>query len=259
MATLDCENPDAVLNSLSEIYLVEKVQLIEFLQKLDIDAHYEANKPELDSKEEMRRLLENCFGPPKENISQTYWYHLTRAEAGANFEEGLLPLDIVLPRIWQMLLRIVGNSNHAERLIAMSKEGVSSFQYNLKTTNSLHSGPYAMLIKEIGACANSVGNHDYLKIPEIIEDICSGYETHFGESIQPIIELALTPTVVKFWSESKDHLYALSPAIYYAYQSCRGLELSSLANTCFDGKGKAVPKERISYIEQVNHLTGFYV
>lgn len=259
MASLDCESPDAVLNSLSDIYQVEKVQLIEFLQKLDIDAHYETSKPELDSKEEMRRLLENCFGPPKENITRTCWFHLTRAEAATNFDEGLLPLDIVLPRIWQMLLRIVGNSNHAERLIAMSKEGVSSFQYNLKTTNSLHSGPYAMLIKEIGAFANSVGNHDYLKIPEIVEDICSGYETRFGESIQPIIELALIPTIVKFWSESTDHLYALSPAIYYAYQSCRGLELSSLANTCFDGQGKTIPKERISYIERVNHPTDYYV
>jgi len=53
-----------------------------------------------------------------------------------------------------------------------------SFQYNLKTSSSIHWGPYAMLVKEIGF--NDVGNHDYLRVPEIVEDICLSFQQQYG-------------------------------------------------------------------------------
>lgn len=252
MTHLDCESPEAAVNSLAFIYDIKPEQLIDFFRRFDIDEHYETNKPYLAGHDETRRLLENRFGPPKKQITRTYWYHLTRTEKGASFDDGLLPLNSVLPRVWQMLLRVVSGSHHAERLLNMYDQCVENFHYNLKTPDPLHWGPYAMLVKEIGACATSVGNHDYLQIPEIVEDICSGYAARFGVSIQSMVERALVPTVVKFWSEDQEHLYGLTSAIYYAYLSNRGLELSNLANTCFDGNGRTVPKDRIVYVEQTN-------
>lgn len=252
MTHLDCESPEVAVNSLACIYDINPEQLVGFFSQFDIDAHYEANKPDLAGHDETRRLLEKNFGLPKKHITRTYWYHLSRTERGASFEDGILPLNAALPRIWQMLLRIVSGSHHAERLRKMSEQGVENFHYNLKTPDPLHWGTYAMLVKGIGACATSVGNHDYLQTPEIIEDICSGYEARFCESIQPMIERALVPTVVKFWSEAQEHLYGLTSAIYYAYLSNRGLELSGLANTCFDGNGKTVSKDRVVYVEQRN-------
>lgn len=252
MAHLDCENPVTALESLAKIYDADPNAIRQFFCNLDIDEHYERNRPELSGDEEMRRLLEVHFGEPKNAISRTYWFHLTRTKSGEEFSSGILPLNAVLPNIWEMLIRIMSLTPHAERLKVMREKGVQNFQFNFKTPDSLHWGPYAMLVKEIGSHAANVGNHDYLKLPEIIEDICLGYEERFGENIQSTIENSLTPTIVKFWTEESDHLYGLSSAIYYVYLSCRRLELSGLANTCFDGSGAAVPNERIVYVEQKN-------
>ena len=250
MAHLDCECPATALQSIADVYEAKPEAIQQFFCSFDIDEHYERNNPEMFGDEEMRRLLEARFGEPKNAITRTYWFHLTRAEAGAKFGAGILPLNIALPSIWEVLIRIMGNTHQSDRLKTMRAEGVRNFQYNLKTPERSHWGPYAMLVKEIGSYAAIAGNHDYLKTPEIIEDICLGYKERFGEDIQSKIEDALVPTIVKFWTEEPDHLYGLSSAIYYAYLSCRALEMSYLANTCFDGSGTAVPSERIVYVEQ---------
>ena len=43
-----------------------------------------------------------------------------------------------------------------------------------------HYGPYAMLVREIAFNSQVVGNHDYLKIPEIIEDMCMDVQKVYG-------------------------------------------------------------------------------
>lgn len=250
MICLDCENPASAVESLAQIYDTTQDCLFDFFRSFDIDEHYELNIPELSGAQEIRRILEERFGPVQRFITRTYWYHLSRTVKGASFEEGVLPLNAALPRIWQMLFRMFEGSHHADRLRSMAEQGVENFQYNYKTPDPLHWGPYGMLVKDIGFCAAAVTNHDYLKIPEIIEDICCGYESRFGERIQPTVEKSLVPTIVKFWAEDAECMHGLTPAIYYAYLSCRGLELSSSANTCFDGRGKVVPKDRIVYVEQ---------
>ncbi|MCC5641281.1 hypothetical protein LC593_36900 [Nostoc sp. CHAB 5844] len=252
MAHLDCESPETALESIANIYDAAPNEIRQFFSDFDIDEHYERNRPELPGNDEVRRILELHFGEPRNNVSRTYWFHLSRTELGAKFVSGIHPLNSALPNIWGLLIRVVRNTPHAERLAAMRVEGVQNFQYNFKALDPLHWGPYAMLVKEISSHASAASNHDYLKLPEIIEDICLGYEEQFGEDIQTTIENALTPTIVKFWTEESDHLYGLSSAIYYAYLSCRRLELSGLANTCFDGGGIAVPSERIVYVEQRN-------
>jgi hypothetical protein len=250
MAHLDCESPASALESIAEIYDANPKEIQRFFCNFDIDEHYERSKPELSSNEEMQRVLEAHFGPPKNAISRTYWFHLTRTEPGEQFRSGILPLNAVVNSIWDILFRIVINTPHAEHLKAMRTEGVGNFLYNFKIADPLHWGPYAMLVKEIGSHSTSVGNHDYLKLPEIIEEICLGYKARFDKDIQPTIENALIPTIVKFWSEKNNHLYGLSSAVYYVYLSYRRLKLSNLANTCFDGAGVAVPRERIVYVEQ---------
>ncbi|MDQ1761365.1 hypothetical protein RAS14_16485 [Achromobacter aegrifaciens] len=115
-----------------------------------------------------------------------------------------------------------------------------------------------MLVKDIGACAESVGNHDYLKTPEIVEDICNGYEKLYGEKIQSLIEANLVPTVVKFWSEAPEDQCGLESAIYYSYRTHSKMELTSLANTCFDGRNSIAQPNRIVYVEHFrSDLTGF--
>lgn len=36
----------------------------------------------------------------------------------------------------------------------------------------MHGGPYAILVREVAEHTKAVGQHDYLGMPEIIEDLC---------------------------------------------------------------------------------------
>ena len=257
MAHLDCETVESTISCVAEIFGVQPEQIIAFFDQFDIEQHFAKNRPEGDGAHETKRLLENLYGQPKHLITRTYWFHLTRVPESTSFQDGIRPLDEALPRIWEMLHNLLAQTKHADRLKAMAFDGVSDFQYTLKTANRLHWGPYAMLVKAIGACAESVGNHDYLKMPEIVEDICNGYKDVYGESIQPLIEDCLVPTVVKFWSEDPEDQYGLESAIYYAYLTHHKMELTHSANTCFDGRNSTVQPNRIVYVEHIrNGLTG---
>lgn len=142
MTHLDCENPTSAVQSLAQIYDTAQDRLVDFFRSFDIDEHYELNRPELSSDQEIRRIFEGRFGPVRRCITRTYWYHLSRTVKGASFEEGVLPLNAALPRIWLMLFRMFKDSHHAGRLRSMAEQGVDNFQYNFKTPDSLHWGPY---------------------------------------------------------------------------------------------------------------------
>src|ERR1700681_1865468 len=86
---------------------------------------------------------------------------------------------------------------------------------------------------------------DDLGLPEIVEDICNGYRTKFGESIHSEIRSALKPHIVKFESANRTELKLLTPALLYCSYTLRKQELSLDSNTCYDGDGKAVRLEAI--------------
>ncbi len=126
-----------------------------------------------------------------------------------------------------------------------------NYQYQLKVPHILHHGPYAMLGREFAFNASEIGNHDYLKLPEIIEDVCWGYQEKFKESIQEEIMAALQPCIVKFEDRSGTRSDVIRPVLQYCLCKARNEELHIHANTCFDGGGEAVPFEAIQRIDYV--------
>lgn len=250
MADLDCESAESTLRSLSAIYRTDERNLSDFFTSVDLDQHFRKTNPDLQADQELKRMLELAVGPQQRVISRTFWFHLTRVPIGTQFAEGILPLNDALPRVWAMLDGIFSGTHHQCRLRQMRQEGVANLQYNLKVPDSTHWGPYAMLVREIAFCAESASNHDYLKIPEIVEDICNGYAARFDEDIQSVVERSLVPMIVKLWMSEPEHQYGLSSAIYYAYASHNKEKLSWLANTCFDGHGQRIPNERIMSVLQ---------
>ena len=77
------------------------------------------------------------------------------------------------------MIAAVSNSATKANLEKLREVGVPDDLNNEKTTNRLHSGPYAMLVKESAFRSSEIGNHDYLEFPEIVEDICNGYERQY--------------------------------------------------------------------------------
>ena len=71
----------------------------------------------------------------------------------------------------------------------------------------MHSGPFAFLVRPIIFQSRQAGNHDYLGIPEIVEDICLSYEEMYGHSLRERFLEASRPCIVKFrtgeWTEDR--------------------------------------------------------
>jgi len=234
----------------SQLYGVDAGSIDSFFRGFDLEQHCQANDPPHPGDVELRHVFERNFGRRPSEPSRVFWFHLTRAPAGATFSEGILPLTASLAKFWDTVLNVFGGTVHETRLRELRRTGVPAFQYNHKVNDPLHAGPYAMLVRGIASKAEEVGNHDYLRLPEIMEDICTGYQERYGVSLDEALSASLLPTVVKFWSTKDPGDGCIDAALYYLYRTSRNEPLSMYANTCFDGENRAVPSEQIVSVEQ---------
>lgn len=246
MIVLDCESRDSALASISHVFNVDADRLDEFLRDLDLEAHYEAVHPPHECDVELERLIHAQFGEPRQ-IERVCWFHLTRTHPKSDFRDGLLPLTGARSRVWETVMDVFKNTPHEERLRNLRREGVGDFQYVLKT-DPFHAGPFAFLVREGAFHAQRNGNHDYLSLPETMEDICNGYYHKHGERLYDDLKSALSPVIVKFWWEYE---YGLRTALHYLSSATLGRDDSYVPNTCFDGGNRAVPNERILRVEVV--------
>lgn len=222
---------------------------MDFLAVVDLEKEYEANSGDSDGNDLIVDLFEAHFGPCAQVWDLACWFHLTRVPLGTTFSEGILPLDLALDRIWQTLNAILGPGQKAVKLQELRAAGLSDYLYNLKTQSSIHFGPFAMLVRESAFHAEAMWNHDYLRIPEIIEDICNDYERRFRERIHEEVSAGLRPCVVKFEVAEDSGESLLAPVLHYCWCKARREELHLHANTCFDGRGQTVPHSAIRKFE----------
>jgi hypothetical protein len=167
-----------------------------------------------------------------------------------DFAEGILPLFLILPRIWVAVKAIAPDQQIKTNLEKLRDTGVPDHQYRMKEgSKSIQaSGPFAMLVKEIAFRA-AVGRHNYLWLPEIIEDICNGYRERFGESIHDEISNGLRPCIVKFSATDRHDDGLLKAALRYCWGVIHQEEFSDYANTCYVAEGGSIPRSTIQKIE----------
>lgn len=132
----------------------------------------------------------------------------------------------------------------------MRTQGEGNELYQLKVPDTFHWGPFAMLVKDVAFESHRIWNHDYLNLPEIVEDICNCYLNKFGTYIHSDIEKALVPCIIKFRA-SADRDIGIKPAIYYIYKYIKEEPLSQGVNACFDAKGKVIPPKDIIKVEYI--------
>lgn len=254
MITLDCESRDVALWSLSRIYEVPEREIDAFLKGTDLERHCAEGDPQHPAHRELTLLLERALGCAPSAIDRVFWFHLTRAKYDAGFASGILPLNQALPSVWDTILHIFKGTEHERPLQRLREKGIPNFQYRLKVGNRLHAGPYAMLVRESAFRSQEMGNHGYLWLPEIVEDICNGDHDSSGVAIHDTVCASLIPYVVKFWSRKQTNQSCVEAAMYYLYRTAHGQKLSDYANTCFDGEGCAIPREQIVKIERADAL-----
>lgn len=253
MKILDCENTDTMFKSIENITGLQKNELIKMFDLFDLDEFYKnndwisADELFLNKIKQMRKLSHFHY-------DLTVWFHLTRTIPNNQFNEGLLPLNLVLENLWEFMFSLQSdllsknNWTNFRSLLETDNSLDSAFQYQLKFKDNLHWGPYAMLIREVAFNSNEIKNHDYLDVPEIIEDICNPFFEKYEFDLLDRFRQATTPCIIKFKTAFSDEEH-LGIVINFLYHKHRNIELNMDCNTCFDGEGKIVPFESILKIE----------
>lgn len=251
---IDCDSKDKVFQSLSNGFACDSDQLRSILLELDIEKIYEKDRKNIDIRadEYLYEYVIKQLGNHKP-LKRVSWFHITRTTRQNDFKDGIIPLVDCLDRIWSMLKDIPTDKVIKNNLKALKNNGVPNCLYRLKHNNQVLSGPYAWLVKDIAFNANDLGQHDYLGMPEIIEDICNGYEKKFGESIFEIYQSFLVPKIVKFQSSKRIDTGCVNTALYYAYEVVRSNQPSHNCVTCFDGKGSKIEPELIVSVTTVEN------
>lgn len=249
MVQLDCHSLESSLYSLTNIYGVEQSAIESFFSSFDIDKHYEVHSPDDYGDRELRRVFEDKLRCKARPLERVYWFHLSRTLPGTTFEKGILPLGGALNSVWETMYQVFEGTEHLDKLESLHRNGISNFQYNQKSGDAIHGGPYAMLVRESAFKSKDIGNHDYLWLPEIMEDICNEYQEKYGTSIHEALRNKLVPTIVKFWSITKISDSCVESALFYCYCKHHSRKLTISANTCFDGDNMVVPNAQIIKIE----------
>lgn len=238
---LDCETKQSALAGLSAMFHCSASDLETVLRSIDLEGTYnrDGDTIEVAQPEYLYNYVEHKFGKPR-SPDRVCWFHCTRSRKGNQFTQGILPLDSALPYVWAMVIDVARGTPAYARLQSMQEHGVSDFHYGLRTMCPTHHGPYGYLVKDCAFDPSRLWSHDYLRLPEIVEDICNAYVKEYGESIGHLYQSALSPCIVKFSSDRGFAQGGLEGALLYAYTSTKGLPLNFDSVYCFDGEGVAV-------------------
>jgi hypothetical protein len=246
---MDCESLESALASISVSYGADVAAVSTFLSAFDLDQAYKTQDIDTTADVYLKGVFQSQFGLQTTALKSVFWFHLTRVPAVTDFAEGILPLSSSLDIVWHTITTIPKDKRIRRNLEMLRRDGVPDEQYNRKVGSRLDAGPYAMLVREAAFHPESMGNHDYLGLPEIIIDICNGYERQFGERIHEEIAAGLRKCIVKFETPIDAECDLIAPGLLYCWKTIHGQPPSLDSNTCFDGCGVPVPYGMIRNIE----------
>lgn len=249
---LDCESLESTLESLKNLFSCQKQDLEDLLLSLDIDGIYKEHWESITipSEDYLYKFCLDNLGA-HDTLSSVCWFHLTRTTEENLFENGILPLGCVLDNLWAMLVSKAPSKEVKDNLLKIKSKN-NSYLYTLKAPDEAHWGPYAILVRAVAFNAESLFQHNYLRMPEIIEDICLEYEETYKLDLLSHYNSNLIPKIVKFRSNNRLDDGCIKAALFYAYTGIRNQLPCANAVTCFDSEGIAVPAEDILNIENVD-------
>lgn len=257
MKVLNCENEHSMFESIREIAGIRKNEMVEMFNQFNLEDFYECNPDFHLSPDKLFLVkLKEMSNRSSLDFDKTNWFHLTRTIPTNQFEKGILPLGESLDYLWDLLFALQNGflSLHDWKQFRFFIESKSSydaaFQYQLKYKDEFYWGPYAMLIREVAFYPKEISNHDYLDVPEIIEDICYPFHEKYGLDLLSMFKEETVPCIVKFETNISDEDH-MGIVVNYLYHRHHNVELSFQCNTTFDGKGKAIPRENILGFEFV--------
>jgi hypothetical protein len=177
-----------------------------------------------------------------------HWFHATRVPRGTTFSEGLLPLGDRIEPIREHLSRLKA-SHGIENVDGKFDAGHSRFLYDSKVQNRSSWGPHAYLVRDAIVRPDGI-NHDYLAIPEIVEDLVWIMAGKNGSELIDAFRANTVSCIVKFRSrEPREDVVPI--ALLYCYYATHGEAPGINGNTCYAGRGVAVAPGDILGVEFV--------
>ena len=230
--------------------------IIAILNGFNLDHYYEKHP---DFCGDPSHLFLNLFNKDFKNSSnsKTFWFHATRVfPADHPFKDGVLPLQNIIEKIWKNIFSIAKTKISESEWIKFKEDLEKNYSnhfamlYRLKLNDSIHGGPWAFLVKDLISKTREMGNHDYLRVPEIVEDICICFDEKYNENLQELVFQSTKPCIVKFIDNGLTPLN-LGTVLYYLYSCFHKLDFNLYCNNIYDGKGVEVKSEAIYKVEYV--------
>ena len=252
MKTLDCETIETTYTSLENVFGISQTSLETFLNELE-PPNWDMNEPSLYPYQVIEKLKGQTKG--RCSFDATCWFHFTRTSKTNKFRNGILPLGNIIDSIWEFLFNLLEGTLSKDEWSSFRKcvenddQSRSAHLYQNKLRDPRLWGPYALLIREFGFRTTEIGNHDYLRVPEIVEDICFCFEQKYGShDLSNQFQTNTFPCVVKFIENHADQ-GNLETALYYLYIMHYDYDWSQCFGDSFHGDGRSVPASKICKIE----------
>ncbi|SFD51383.1 hypothetical protein SAMN04489722_11130 [Algibacter lectus] len=244
ISILDCENYESMLSSLASIFTTSGNDILSFLKSTDLNEIWKKSLKEKYANEYLFDEFLNEFKINESKIIKAYWFHNTRVLKGSEFKEGILPLSIAINKIETLINEIIKKIQIPINNNSLLGCSVIQNKLNSKTNQ----GPWAFLIRDF-AFEKADGIHDYLKSPELIEDIIyfkypEKYDLIFREFQNTTVKC-----IIKFKTEKEFHPQRLLYVINYLYNKINDKKMDWRSNANFSNNGKIISPEMILKID----------
>jgi hypothetical protein len=147
--------------------------------------------------------------PADVRFSGTCWFHGTRTLDPERYkQEGLLPQPRVADWLWEQLGDLVRDDVSKEDWQAfresIESDGGGDWAHLYRLKRDHDPGPLGELVREVVLKPRLTGSHDYLGMPETVEDIAAEAHSEFGIDLAARYETASVPCIVKFRTNTYD-------------------------------------------------------
>jgi hypothetical protein len=246
---LRCPDLDGTLSCLSQIFAVTADDVA---RALPAAAAAVAADPDAELERAILPALTDVLGRQPRAPGTIHFFHGTRAfEPDLFARRGLLPLSAVLGELWAQL-RALAPEIAAERFAAL-REGledgrIEALTYKLRV-DARDDGPNGVLVRDILMNARAYSSSEFIRIPEIVEDICLAARHELNVDLESRFYEASAPCIVEFAAPPRGSETALTTACWYAEAALRGQRAVGDSFFNFDGEGAAVPPADIVAVE----------
>jgi hypothetical protein len=231
MIRLDCHSTESALVSLSSGLGLDPEVVAETLAACDEDR---SNGSDRNPQHQLPEDVLASLGVAIENagFGGAYAFHGSRVVDPDSFRRrGILPRRMLVDEVWTTLgdLADAEPGEWADFRRSMETDGGEDWgqQYRSRISSD-HSpwleGPYDYYVRECLLQTAVEGLHDYLALPEIVEDIAGGFKTRTGFDLAAAYTSVTRACIVKVQVPFEPH--AVGTALWYLYGSVKGIGLA---------------------------------